>query len=45
MQLQRSQAKRSYFKEEFGAVFKEQDEAASDYDNLLKKLDAMQEER
>ena len=29
----------------FGAPSNEQDEAAFDYDDLLKKLDAMQEER
>ena len=41
LQLQRSQAKRSRFEKEFGAASKDRDEAVSDYDDLLKKLDAM----
>ena len=32
------------FEEDFGAASKEWDEAASHYNNLLKKMDAMQEE-
>lgn len=44
-QCERARAEKARFEREFDAISKERDDAASEYDDLVKKLDAIQEER
>eukprot|EP00571_Detonula_confervacea_P000638 CAMPEP_0172321896 /NCGR_PEP_ID=MMETSP1058-20130122/44583_1 /TAXON_ID=83371 /ORGANISM="Detonula confervacea, Strain CCMP 353" /LENGTH=1036 /DNA_ID=CAMNT_0013037507 /DNA_START=105 /DNA_END=3215 /DNA_ORIENTATION=+ len=44
-QYQRSQAEKSRFEKEYNAAAKDRDTASTGYDDLVKKLDSIQEER